>query len=272
LTNPPITFEGYLQLGFVKRGRTILESQEYSWPYTIGRRFYLDDDPNLVTVIIQSVSGTINAGDVLRQKIHVAAGSRVKLMPQGAVSVHRGSSPSSASESLELVIERAGYVEHLAECRILFPGSEFCQRIAINAAPGGAALVVDAFVAAVDTTGAGFESYSSTVTVECEGEVLVRENVRLDNWPLLGTTARNGGFTSYALVMLAAPGRDWNGDADDYQPPERNPLNGLYFAVSKLPNGAGIAARIAARDGRLLREGIASCVEHLRSLADTPNV
>lgn len=244
---------------------TILSRQDFSWPYTVGRRFYLDGDAHTVTVIVQSVSSTINAGDFLTQSVHVEPFARARMRGQGAVSVHTAKGDLHSSEDVALVVERGGYLEFLPECRILFPASVFEQDVRIDVAPGGAAIVLDGFVVGSGTGGV-FTSYASTLQITSGGTTLARESVRL-----AGSAFRPNSLprhTAHGLVILAMPDMDESThfDVGLLSDPITTGAD-LYMAVFRLPNGAGLAGRIAATDGRLLRNGIAICVEEFRRVA-----
>lgn len=257
---------GHLSLRFASRDAgTILYGQDFSWPYTVGRRFYLDGDKRTVTVIVQSVSSTINAGDFLTQSVHVEPFARARIRGQGAVSVHTAKGEIHSSEEVALVVERGGYLEFLPECRILFPASVFEQTIGIDVAGGGAAIVVDGFVVGGGTDGV-FTGYASILQITSGGATLARESVRL-----AGNAFRPSSLpahSAHGLVILAMPGIDESADFDvGLLPDPVAPGADLYMAVFRLPNGAGLAGRIAAADGRLLRNGIAVCVEEFRRVA-----
>jgi urease accessory protein len=257
---------GHLSLRFAPRATgTILSQQDFSWPYTVGRRFYLDGDAQTVTVIVQSVSSTINAGDFLTQSVHVEPFARARMRGQGAVSVHTAKGDIHSAEDVALVVERGGYLEFLPECRILFPASVFEQDLQIDVAPGGAAIVVDGFVVGRGIDGV-FTSYASTLHITSDGTTLARETVRLAGSVFQASSLPD--HTAHGLVILAMPGMDESADFDVDLFSDRVARSpDLYMAVFPLPNGAGLAGRIAATDGRLLRQGIAICVEEFRRVA-----
>jgi urease accessory protein len=257
---------GHLSLRFALRATgTILSRQDFSWPYTVGRRFYLDGDAQTVTVIVQSVSSTINAGDFLTQSVHVEPFARARMRGQGAVSVHTAKGDIHSAEDVALVVERGGYLEFLPECRILFPASVFEQDLQIDVAPGGAAIVVDGFVVGRGIDGV-FTSYASTLHITSDGTALARETVRLAGSVFQASSLPD--HTAHGLVILAMPGMDESADfnVDLFSDPVAMSPD-LYMAVFPLPNGAGLAGRIAATDGRMLRQGIAICVEEFRRVA-----
>jgi urease accessory protein len=258
------TSPGFLRLQFVRRpAQTILLSQVYSWPYTIGRRFYLDPGRPTVTVIVQSVSGTINSGDTLAQTIGVGPGARARLLGQGAVSVHRALDGRQASEEVDLVVDDGGHLEHLPEPRILFPGSMFEQRLRIEVGAGATVLATDGFVVHPNPDGRIFRRYRALVEIVTGAEVVASERLDLDAATF--APEQRLGYLAHGVVVLARTGVDWEAVVSAEQRcPELAVEPGLYHAVSCLPNGAGMVARIAAADGRLLRTGIARCIEVLR--------
>lgn len=191
--------------------------------------------------------------------------ARARLRGQGAVSVHTAKGHLHSSEDVTLTIEQGGYLEFLPECRILLPGSDFEQDVRIEVAPGSSAIVADGFVVGGGTDGV-FASYVSTLRITSEGNALARETVRLTG----GAFETNSlpAHTAHGLVILAAPGFDERIRFDERAAAvSMTSSAGLYTAVSRLPNGAGLAGRIAAMDGRLLRQGVATCVEEFRGIA-----
>jgi urease accessory protein len=225
----------------------------------VGRVFREVDIPDAATVVIQSVSGTVNAGDRLSQEFVVGDGARARIRSQGAVSVHRAKEGVGSHEETRLVVDGGGVIENLTEPRLLFPGADYSQQATLELRAGGVAIHVEAFVAIAGRSGeAGY--YASQTRILRDGLLLAQEVSRV-------TLPLPAEHPAHALVILASADIDasaldsaWSDWHDRMGTPR------LYGAASALPFDAGVSVRIAAADGRLLREAIASSVAVLRTV------
>jgi urease accessory protein len=235
----------------------------------VGRVFREADVPDAATVVIQSVSGTVNAGDRLAQEFLVGDGARARIRSQGAVAVHRANDGVGSHEGTRLVVASGGVIENLTEPRLLFPGADYSQQAVLDVAGGGVAIHVEAFIDSGNRYGAGrysaprsreAGSYASQTRILRDGVLLAQEVSR-------ATLPLPGEHPAHALVILAAADVDVAAlDAAWSEWHDRMGTPRLYGAASALPFDAGISVRIAAADGRLLREAVASCVAVLRTV------
>lgn len=232
-------------------GRTVLSDRLYRWPYEIGQlTHHRGADP--ARLIVQSGTGTINAGDQLKQRFTLQESTHVQVRGQGAVSVHTARSGTGSSEELELLLAPGSRLELLQEPRILFPGAAFHQRTTAEVPEDSQLILVDAMVRHPDP---GQVSYLSELHIERGGRALVTERMGFDS-----RTADS--ISASALVIAAGiehrpePWSDW---LQRHQRPER------YGSASALPNCAGTGVKIVAADGRLLREGLAEALSILET-------
>src|ERR1700730_4918562 len=116
---------GYLDVLFVRRGgKTVLERRLYSYPFSVSRMFYLDAVPQgMGSVILQTASGTLNAGDHLRHRLHAGAISSAHVTTQGAAAVHRAPAGMETVERVDLVAEEGSFLGYMPELGLLFPDS-----------------------------------------------------------------------------------------------------------------------------------------------------
>ncbi len=259
-----------LDLAFARHPRvgTHLARRRAAYPYCLTTPFRLDAAPaDLVTVIVQSASGAILGADRLHQRIAVGSGASGQVTTQAALAVHRMAGEDCAEERVEIAVEDGGYAEYLPAPRILFPGAALVQRIDLTVAPDGCLILADGF-ACHDPDGGDrpFRRYAGALTVARPGgEVLATDAFDLDGPP--GAL----GFTAHGMLVVACP-------------PERGfaalaaavegAAAGCFAAASPLPSDAGVALRLAARDGAVLhratRAAWAAARLHLTGAAPGP--
>jgi urease accessory protein len=239
---------------------TYLDRRVFRWPFTLSRGFRLDSVPSgMLTLILQTLSGAIQADDALVQRIRVGAGAAAHVTTQGATMVYRAPAGMCATDTMELEVENGGVLEYLPEPRILFPESSLSQRLLLRAAPFGIAMLSEGFVLH-DPTGQGrpFRRYASELVIERPGgSVAVLDRIDLHGMPARG--GRRAQYAAHGTLLVVAP----------LPPPALEALcreiearvsatPGIYAAASVLPEEVGIGLRVAAIDGRHLRMGLAA--------------
>jgi urease accessory protein len=208
----------------------------------------------MLTLILQTASGAINADDALTQRICVGTGAAAHVTTQGAAVVSRAPAGMTATDTMELRVENGAVVEYLPEPRILFPDSSLSQRLLLRVAPSGIAILSDGFVLH-DPAGQGrpFRHYTSELAIERTGGSLIAlDRIDLDGLPR--RSGRRAGFHAHGTLVVVA----------QLSPPKLDALcsgmgacvsvmSGIYGAASTLPQEAGVGLRVAAVDGRHLR-------------------
>jgi urease accessory protein len=248
-----------LDLRFAFRaGRTVLEKRLFAWPFALTRTFHLDRAPaHMLTLILQTSSGALHAGDRLAQNIHVGAGAAAHVTTQGASPVHRADADGEAIERIRLSVEAGGYLEYLPEPRILFPGAALSQTIALTCDLEGCALLSDAFLTH-DPEGRGrdFRHLAAETILRGAGP----EPLLIDRLDIDGLPRRRGGrpaFRAFGTLYAMLP--------RNVAALERLSLEmtaaaaqtaGLYAAASLLPSETGVSLRLAADGGSTLRQGL----------------
>ncbi len=243
-------------------GRTALVRRLHTWPYSVGRVFPHEGGADPAQVIVQSGSGGIITGDLLRQRLTAAEGAHARVLGQGAVSVHRRGARAGAGEHLQMEAATGAWLENLAEPRVLFDGSDFTQRTTIDAR-GGSMIAVESIVA-LD----GAFSYESEFDIRAEGETVARERMRVH----AGDLPR--GMSAFGLVLFVGGDSSAPPDLDDRWRAWHSEFGSsrVYGTVSPLPFEAGLSVRVAAVDGRLLRTALAAAIGVLRSEQDRPTL
>lgn len=249
-----LSFKQHPELG------TYLDRRVFRWPFTLSRGFRLDSVPSgMLTLILQTVSGAIQADDALLQRIRVGPGAAAHVTTQAATMVYRAPAGMCATDTMELEVENGGVIEYLPEPRILFSESSLSQRLLLRAAPFGIAVLSDGFVLH-DPTGQGrpFRRYASELVIERpKGRVIVLDRLDLDGMP-----RRDGPRARYAahgtlLVVARLPLPALEALCRDIEVRVSGAAE-IYAAASVLPEEAGAGLRVAATDGRHLRTALAA--------------
>jgi urease accessory protein len=247
-----------LDLCFARRGSvTVLDRRRFRWPFVLTRTFALDAQPrHMLTVIVQTGAGALHGGDRLAQHIVVEEGAAAHVTTPGASCVYRAGPGLESRDHVTLNVARDGYLEYLPEPRILFPDAALEQSLEIECSPGGVALVSDAFTVHDPTgCGRGFRRLRSSTILRCLGELALTERSDIDDLGMGSAT----GFTAFASLMLAAPGRlgDCTALAEELTRTFAS-TESLYGAASLLPGDVGVGVRLAARELRDVRDGTAA--------------
>jgi urease accessory protein len=251
---------GRLDLAFAQRGgRTVLDRRLFTYPYTVTRPYYRDTAPaGMASVILQTVSGSLNAGDRVRQRLAAGPSASAHVTAQGATVVNGALSRAECAERLDMVAEAGSLLEYMPDLRILFPHAVLNQSARIVLGPGATAVFADGIVAH-DPSGEGrpFGAYRSETRVEDEvGRLLAMDCVRVP-----GTSAAFAGRSRFAAygTLYVATRRAPEAMAGLVDGVARSiDAAKAYGAASALPNGCGLSARFAAADGRGLRQGLAA--------------
>jgi urease accessory protein len=248
---------------------TWLDRRLFRWPYSLSRSFPHGDHG--LMLILQTVSGAIQANDRLVQCIHVGPDAHVHIATQGAMPVHRAGTGRSAQDDIALDVADGGSIEYRPDLRILFPDASLSQRVCLRIEESATAIIADGFVVHdPEGTDRSFRDYHAELLVQsADGRLLATDRTSLLSPPLSrGKRARYVAFGSL-LVAVSRPAswvEAFCADADT----RLAQVPGVYAAASALPNGAGATVRIAAIDGRHLRLGLEAgwCAARLHLAAD----
>jgi urease accessory protein len=231
---------------------TWLDRRLFRWPFTLSRSFRLEGDR--LTLILQTISGAIQADDRLIQRIRVGPGAAVHITTQGAMPVYRARSGMVAQDEITLEAGAGGSIEYRPDLRILFPDASLSQRVCLRLAESATAVIADGFVTH-DPEGQNrpFRQFHSELLVQRpDGRLLALDRTALIAPP--SSRGRRGRYLAFGTLIVAVSRppawlEAFCADADG----RLAQLAGVYAAASALPNGAGAAIRIAAIDGRHLR-------------------
>ncbi len=249
-----------LDLGFVRRGgRTVLDRRVFSYPFTVTRPYYRDAVPaGMASVVLQSVSGSLNPGDRIGQRLVVGPEAAAYVTAQGATTVHGAPAGAECGENLEIIAGAGSVVEYMADLRILFADAILSQSASIRLSDAATVVVCDGLVAH-DPTGARrhFGAYRSETRIEDEeGRLLATDCARVPG--SASAFAAGGPFSAYGTLFVATRRSEADIAALVDAIAAGIAATEVYGAASALANGCGVSARLAARDGGALRRGIAA--------------
>ena len=254
------------------RTGTYLARRRIRWPYALTSPFRLDTAPaDMLTLIVQSASGALVAGDSVRQRIEVGPGAALHVTTQAATAVHGMPDGARAEETVEMTVGAGGFVEHVPEPRVLFPSADLVQRVRVDIDPSATTILSDGFVThhpalapdgrrplqpvpgLAPASGATmFRRLASETIVRTGSAVRVVDRIDIPGAALAGSPWCAHGW----LVILCAWERIDTATAVAELAAAVAPIDSLYAGASALPLDSGIGLRLAARDGEALRRGL----------------
>ena len=231
-------------------GRTVLSAQHVQPPFAVLGTFRLDvGAPGLCTVVLQSTCGPLRPGDELALRVIAEAGAQCAVASQAALVVHAG----AASAVTRCAVEAAdgAWCEVVAPPTLLSRDARLESVVDVEAASGATVVVSDAYAPAA--LGEPAYELESTMRVHRDGRLLAHDRLVLDT--------RDGSVRSAGVLgdrrahgMLWAIGLDGCIDAPE-------------VAAGSLPNDAGLAVQMVARDGRELSLALRSAWTAVRRAA-----
>lgn len=244
---------------------TQLVRRRVRWPYALTNPFRLDAAPaDMLTIVLQSASGAIVAGDRIAHRIEAGPGAALHVTSQAATAVHAMPVGAWAVDSGELIVRENAFVELLPEPRVLFPRAELLQRLVIDIDRGAVVIAGDGFLTH-DPFGQDepFRRLAAeTIIRDGSGRVLAVDRLDVEGSAIGRSEWRAHGW----LAVLCSPERLDADTAIATLDSALTPIAGLYAGASPLPHAAGIGVRLAARDGEALRLGLQAAWASARRL------
>jgi urease accessory protein len=264
-----------LDLSFTRGpdGATFLDRRIFRWPFTVTRTFHIDTDPaELLTLIVQTASGAILATDSLTQRFRVGPGAAAQVRTQGATPVYRAPAGVEATERIRLTIEEDGFFEYLPDPKILFADASVSQHLCVQLAPGAVAVVSEAFVRRGLAEADDFHHFAAEMLIETrDRQVVVFDRRDLAGLPRYG--GQRARYVAHGTLTVATFSKVAIDRLSERIEARTSSIKGLYSAISPMPNDSGVSLRVAAVDGRCLREGLqagwSASREHLIDLLPT---
>lgn len=229
------------------------------YPYVLLRPFWFDDAPaGMATVLLQSASGGLYAGESLGQRVALEPGAAVHLTTQAACVVHARAGGRPARQRASLEVGAGSHLEYLPEPLVLFPDAALEQDVTVDLAADGTLIYADGWLQhALPADDRPFASLHSTFQLLGPDGPLVIERCAVAGSECAGVLGPGRApWRAVGLVVAAAPARaDLHGAIANAIDAALD-LPGLYAAAVPAPHGAGVVARLVARDGAALRAGL----------------
>ena len=260
--------DGFLGLAFELRGsRTVLTARRFTLPLQALEPVDLDGT-GAATLFLLNPTGGVLGGDRLETRVELGAGSRVCLSTPSATRVYR-SAGLPAVQRVTLHVGEGATLEYLPDHVIPSPGARLIQSVALDLAPGAAAILCDAWAIGRAARGEAwrFDLLDSGMVARDREGLLVKDRVVLGGAQGWGGLGAAEGMPYVATVTCLAPaytGFDTLGAA------LAGTLGGIACGVTSgvttLARG-GIVVRILAPSAPALQRAVdaswATCRHHL---------
>ncbi len=236
-------------------GQTFIAQQRTTYPFTLTRPFCLDRvPPGMLTLMLQSISGGVYAGERLGLDFSVEDGAGVHLTTQGATVVHTMPASSVATQQVCIRAGRGSFVEYLPDPLTLFPQAHFRSCVHIAVEEGATALSGDAFgLHDPDALARPFGSlFSETIFQRPDGQRRCVDRFEMTGPDFVASLPA-------ALRHYQTQGTFWV--VSDHAPEELvrivrtafEPLPDIYAGASILPDNMGVWMRVLAADAVALQ-------------------
>ena len=210
-----------------------------------------------------NASGGVVAGYAFEHRIHLGLGAHVVLTTQSATRVYRSTGETSRS-SITIRVGPDAVLEWVPDPVIPYAGSRYDQRLAVDVAEGGLAIVADAWAAGRLARGErwAFASFTNEVCIDLAGRPAVRERYALAP----GDAAALEGWP-YVAAWYAVGGRsiDWDAAAARLGDVVESLGPHAYGGATSL--SCGVAVRLVAASAPALLDAGARVWDILRRAA-----
>lgn len=261
----PQTAQAELEFACDANGATYVHRQRVGYPFHVGRSLKMPGDPpGMPTVYLQSCSGGIFEGDVLRLRIAAGEGAAAHVATAASTVVHSMES-QPASQQVELRARAGSFLEYLPDPVILFPRAKLASGVRVSVQPGATVILGDS-VLLHDPKG-GDDRFdwlqSETVIEDAAGKLLARDRFRIEGNQLArGLAGITGSWKAQGSLFVLTSAK----------PPAELvaamraalPSAGVYAGAAILPNQSGAWARILATDAAALKAALFSAWTAIR--------
>jgi urease accessory protein len=136
--------EGRLDLAFAcEAGRTVLRERRFELPLQFLEPIDLAGDGSVCVPLLNPTGGVVG-GDRLRTRIAIGSDAAVCVTTPSATRVYRSDAAVARIET-RIEVARGAVLEYVPEHIIPHPGARLVQRLEVEVADGGRALVWDAY-------------------------------------------------------------------------------------------------------------------------------
>ena len=209
--------DGVLELTFaLADGTTALVHDYATAPFHVSGSLGHDPLSRAETVYLQSPTGGVAQGDRRDVTIRVAADAVGVVSTASATKVQSMTRNYGAADKT-LRVGEGGHLDYVPEPSILHSDARFCQRVALDVAPGGSAVLGDVVVPGRLARGErfAFERYAARVSVTGPDGLLFEDATHLapgDDAAGVGGDPSAPGvlgeFDVYGTLFVVAPDRD----------------------------------------------------------------
>jgi urease accessory protein len=226
-------------------GRSYLSRQSFCAPVHLSKPY--SDEGALVVNVVNPTAGLF-AGDVIRFDVAVETGARLLLTSPSASRAHKMHGGEALVEQ-RFRVENGGFLEVLPELFIPQAGCRYRQRTTIEVAREGRLIFFETLAPGRVASGEtfGFERLEWTTEAFFEGKKVARERYRISGGDSLSLAALRGQFPHAYYLSCLLVGAQFS------ELPTFPEGDEILAGWSNLPDAAGLAIRVLARDSVALR-------------------
>ncbi|SDX78359.1 urease accessory protein UreD [Halobellus clavatus] len=253
---------GELDLSFaIADGTTRLVRDYARVPFHVSGTLGHDPHPTGETVYVQSPSGGIAQGDRHDVAVRVREGAVAHVSTSSSTKV-LSMDQNYGGVDIDLHVEAGGHLEYVPEPLILHADARYCQRLAVELAPGASAIVGDVVVPGRLARGErfAFDRFAASLRALRGDRLLVADDAHLcpaerdpsapgvlDEYDVYGTLyvlapdldgdAGRPTLSAFADALHAAAVEAPGGESDD------DATDTVAAGATALPNDAGVLVR-----------------------------
>jgi urease accessory protein len=235
--------EGRLELAFAREhGRTVLTRRRFELPLQFLEPIDLAGDGSVCAPLVNPTGGVLG-GDQLATRIQLGGETSVCVTTPSATRVYRCDGRPARVET-QVEVGPGAVLEYLPQHLIPHPGAELLQRLCVDVAPGGRAIVWDALALGRVARGEAwsFARLDLETRIRIGGRLAFLDSVRLAGAVPSPDPAAGRGYVG-TLVAVGPAEADWPAWAAELEQSPAPP--GARVGASALRSG-GLALRVLA--------------------------
>lgn len=244
-----------LEIGIDAGGRSRIARRRVSWPWSLPRGYHLHGAQGPLTVLPQAAGAGLLPGDVWRHDIRVDRHARLRLIEAGATAVHRAKAQPGRLR-WRLSAGAGATLALFAQPFVMMEGARLHQRMRLNLHPHAVVVLADGFCLRGGAADPGLD-WRSELDVRLEdGTPLLRDAQAVTGAELARLAQVHDTARAFGAVTLLAPRPTLELLRQDL-PDGAFDGGDAYGAVGPLRREAGLALRLACRDGGGLTRAMA---------------
>jgi len=273
--------DGVLELTFAPAGDGTALVRDYATaPFHVSGTLGHDPYPRAETVYVQSPTGGVAQGD--RHEVTVVVeDDAVGVVSTASATKVLSMTRNYAAADTTLRVGCDAHLDYVPEPTILHADARYCQRVSLDVAPGGSAVLGDVVVPGRLARGErfAFERYLSRVRGSGPDGLLFEDATHLSPGGDAGDSGGPGGdpsasgvlgeFDVYGTLFVVAPDHGTGGLSDDLHAAVAS--TGARAGATALPNDAGVAVRALGHRAEYVAESLRAAWDAARrKLLDAP--